>query len=179
MVGEGELGGVYIEEKEKYISRATRPRGFSFPNAISYWPWYAAVCLCRSLSLSLFFSSFCYIPSIFRFRIWKIKKKENDLISAGGRMWPCRETCDSTESSPGQTYTHTHILFFFFGSSATIYENQEPQGVHRFFLGTFYNSFCKKKTKQKVNGRKYFSKKSLKMTKKKVGDPRLFCFKFR
>lgn len=49
-----------------------------------------------------------------------------------------RETCDSKSNCVREFSLSLHIYTLFFGSFAAIYENQEPQGVHRSLL--FYNS---------------------------------------
>jgi hypothetical protein len=115
---------------ERNIESHTRPRGFHSKRD----KLLTLIRGCLSLSFSFSFS-LLYIPSIFRFKVLKKRKKEkeNDLISAGGRMWPCRER-HAIAKGPGHTHTHTQS---FLAPLLLFMKIREPQGVHRSFITLF------------------------------------------
>lgn len=111
---------------ERNIESHTRPRGFHSKRD----KLLTLIRGCLSLSFSF---SLLYIPSIFRFKVLKKRKKEkeNDLISAGGRMWPCRER-HAIAKGPGHTHTQS-----FLAPLLLFMKIREPQGVHRSFITLF------------------------------------------
>lgn len=104
------------------------------------------ICGCLSLSFSLFLavlSEYIQVYILKRKRQKRNRKRKERLdICTRGRMWPCREgkrdMRQQKQLCPGVLSLSLHIYTLFFGSFAAIYENQEPQGVHRSLL--FYNS---------------------------------------